>query len=256
MDPKTNDISIDTLEGYRQYISSRATIEFDKCDDLESKIKSFYKSVAEQFPDKPEKNPHEKKYLLRSKSSGLLLFVDRLVWETRYFGNYVQDYDLCHNYVYEKLFTAFKGIKTELGQSVRFLSLITNAQISCNGLDVEPVSFIQKHYLALTQHQGPYSDLSLRVALEQDKKYYINFEIGRYWSRGLEQVGPLPEKRTVRLHELQTLDTGIRLTVDVNTKRDAFERLPDYKENDLQIFLDITREAVGKGLTKFLRKEV
>ena len=256
MDAKANDISIDDLENYRQFISSRATIEFDKCGDLESKIKSFHKSVAEHFPDKPEKKPKQKRYLLRSKSSSLVLLVDRLVWETRYFGNYVQDYDLCHKYVYEKLFTAFRGIKAELGQKVRFLSLVTTAQISCNGLEVEPVSFIQKHYLASTEHQGPYVDLALRVAREKDKKYYINFEIGRYWTRGLEEVGPLSEKRTVRLHELQSLDSGIRLSVDVNTKRDAFERLPNYEEKDLRDFFDITKEAVGEGLSKFLRKEI
>lgn len=178
------------------------------------------------------------------------------LYNISYLNETIQDYDLCHSYLSEKLFTAFKGIKSELKKSIRFLALITNAQISCNGLEVQPVPFLEKHFLALSEGQGPYTDMSLRVGLERDNKYFVNFEVGAYWSRGLEQMGPLPEKRTVRLHEFQLLDNGIKLVVDVNTKRDAFDRLPDYEEQDLQEFLNVANEAVTDGLSKFLRKKV
>ncbi|MFQ5752593.1 MAG: hypothetical protein ACE5HI_11405 [bacterium] len=256
MNSKTKVKSIDNLESYRQFISSRAIIEFDRIDSLDSKIKGFHESVVSQFPAGPEKISEEDKYMLRSKSSRLVLLTDKLVWEVGYFGNYVQDYDLCHCYLSEKLFTAFKGIKSELMKPIRFLALITNAQISCNGLEVQPVHFLENHFLALREGQGPYADMSLRVGLERDNKYFINFEVAAYWLRGLEQMGILPEKRIVRLHELQVLDNGIKLVVDVNTKRDAFDRLPDYKEQDLQKFLNVGNEAVSDGLSKFLRKEL
>lgn len=249
--------AIRNFSKYLQFVSSRGIIEFDEFTDFDVNIQKLYKAISKSFPSKPEKVNNVDKYIFRSTSSDLVVVPSRAILNVEYFGNYIQDYDLCERYTKQKLLSTFRGIVNVLKKPIRFLAMITHAKISFNGLNIETISFITDRFVKVNQKRNKIVDLALRFAYVHDEKYFVNYQISSYWTRGLSQkVKEAKDLPMVGLHELQLIDEGIKIIHDVNTKYDAFRQLSDYSDQDFEDFLKVAKESQMNIPSQFLKGEI
>jgi len=243
------------LSKYQKFQDSQLIIEFEPPTSIEQLFPKIKKELTSEFSESSEEIERGRRYFLNSTSSKLLLLPNRFALNTReYFGNFRDDYNLCHEYLSNKARLIFKVAKSTIGSPVRFLAAITKIYISFNGLKIQksPEDFIADKFLK--DQKENVEHLKINWGLRKKDKYFISTTISNFITRAVEKPTSGDAKEiSVKLHELREVDKGLELIVDVNTKLDAFRKLPDYNDRDLEEFLRIVYEAVMERTPEFIK---
>lgn len=248
---------MEDLGRFKQIISTQGILEYNEVDNLPLKVESLYEILHDTFPYGPDKiDPSNKQFIIRSKSSKLIINPTRAVLKIDYFGNYLQDYKLCHDYLAPKLSAALSGIKKAFNLSIQFIAIIHDVQVSFNGLKSNPIEILAKNYLKIN-YSPDLADVLFRVGLKKADKYFINYEASHYQSRIFEALrDDIKKKDFVHLHEMALIDSGIKFGIDVNTKLEAMSKLPSYENDDLTSLLAVVYETMEQGLPKFMQGQL
>ena len=185
----------------------------------------FIDAVRDQFPtvvarqappaEAPPNVPH---LAMQSTTSQLAVSAVRADFHKRFYGDYVDDPDRCHEYLERKLGAVLNGWNAT-GAPPSFLGIILTLRFSF-GTDsaTKPIEHMLATLLRSEVDADDLQDAQARLGAKLDDKYFLTFHASTYEERVFERMVVPGLQVEVKPWEGRVDDRGIELTVDVNNR--------------------------------------
>ena len=221
----------------------------DYDDIFMSAVQSEFPTLAAHQnlpPETPLIVPH---LVLQSTASRASVSAIGSEFETRFYGDYQADRELCFSYVRRKLNALLTGWEA-LGARPSFLGVIMVAHVSfpTDG-ETPPARFLAERHLR-TGVSDDLQDVTVRRAFRHAESHFISVSLANYEVRGIERpVFGGPQLIQVRPWEGRLDDLGIELTVDVNNRLRALitRSDPEVGEDEVETILALNRRVIERS---------
>jgi hypothetical protein len=186
---------------------------------------AFINAVREEFPtvvarqalpaEAPPTIPH---LALQSTTSQLAVSATRADFQKRFYGDYVEDSERCHEYLERKLRAVLQGWRATPAEPT-LVGVVLTLHFSFTGEETSPVEHIVGTQLHAQVDPAYLQDVQARLGMRLDDKYFATLNVSNYEIRTLERpILPGQQAIEVKAWEGRVEDYGIELVIDVNNR--------------------------------------
>ncbi len=229
-----------------KYVSSTFVLRFSRRSDIRRQANVFEDTLSSQYkapqtvPVPDDMPPEIPRFVFESHGghSHVQVTQTSITLEVRYSGDYCTDAGKREKYLRERVLLMAKMLESVSPEplSAIWCGLSNGIRIESTGSNEDILAHISDVFLDGLVENGTH-DFYLRTARVVDGKYFCNGTVENYraWDAG-------KEADSVRFAEAETVERGINLTLDFNSRYAFNESI------DLEHGSEFADELIGKSL--------
>lgn len=253
------------LLAFKTFVSTNIVLEFPNQINLDDHIEHIGAGVFRDFPKErmptgvPSTAPPQiPRFLFVSHGSRLELGPVQLKYSIEYQSNAQRSYPICDQVIRTRLRRIFSTFIPDVVQHFSFAGTVNNVILSYSGTDRQnPALDLASKFLRVDVGQQQIQDAEFRIGVRHEDMYFINITCTNHELMQADIQTPpsaVPRVILVPHHQMDTVDSGITIIADVNTKlfNRINHRFPQINFDEFSRLLDLMRSVMEQKIDSLI----